>query len=126
MGVRPLLKVLISSTIRAMPSGVLKSAVGTPWRTTLCHGPSFWAGLNESRCSQIGCLSSRNLAEKALVVVTTRFWLRDFITEATTGPLIPLSEKALLKAFLVASGEKLVSVPVGDLIWWLDWVCLVA
>jgi hypothetical protein len=29
--------------------------------------------------------------------------------------LIPFSKKALLKAFLVASDEKLVSVPVGDL-----------
>ncbi len=49
------------------------------------------------------------------VVVTTRFRPRDFVTEATTGPLIPFSRKALLKAFLKASDEKLVSVPVGDL-----------
>ncbi len=55
------------------------------------------------------------MAEKAPVVVTTRFWPRDFVTEATTGPLIPFSRKALLKAFLIASDEKLVSVPVGDL-----------
>jgi hypothetical protein len=114
MGVRPL-KVLISSTTKATPSGLLKSAVGTPWRTTLCQGSSNWASLNATKCSQMDCFSRRNLAEKAPVVVTTRFWPRDFVTEATTGPLIPFSKKALLKAFLVASDEKLVSVPVGDL-----------
>jgi hypothetical protein len=55
------------------------------------------------------------LAEKAPVVVTTRFWPQDFVTEATTGPLIPFSRKALLKAFLKASDKKLVSMPVGNL-----------
>jgi hypothetical protein len=49
------------------------------------------------------------------VVVTIMFCLRDFVTEATTGSLIPLSENALLNAFLSASGEKSVLVPVGDL-----------
>ncbi len=54
------------------------------------------------------------MAEKALIVVTTKFWVRDLITEATTGPLIPLSKNALLNAFLVISGGKLARVP-GDL-----------
>ena len=52
-------------------------------------------------------MSRRKLAENALVVVTTRFWPRDFVTKATTGPLIPLSRNALLKAFRRARGEKL-------------------
>jgi hypothetical protein len=63
----------------------------------------------------MGYFSRRNLAEKAPIVMTTRFRPRDFITEAIIGPLIPFSKKALLKAFLIANDEKLVSMPVGDL-----------
>jgi hypothetical protein len=59
--------------------------------------------------------SSRKPAEKALVVVITRFCPRVFETAATTGSLIPLSEKALLRAFLVARGEKSALVVVTDL-----------
>jgi hypothetical protein len=92
--------------MRSMPLGVLKSAVGMPWRTTLCHGSSFWADLNWIICSQIDCFSRRNWAEKVLVVVITTFWPRVLETVATTGPLTPLSEKALLNAFRIASGEK--------------------
>ena len=47
--------------------------------------------------------------------MTTRFRPWDFITKAITGPLIPFSEKALLKVFLMASNKKLVSMPMGDL-----------
>ena len=43
------------------------------------------------------------------------FQLKDLVTNATTGPLIPLSVNALLKAFLVARGEKLALVLLGDL-----------
>jgi hypothetical protein len=57
-------------------------------------------------CSQIDCFSRRNWAEKVLVVVITTFWPRVLETVATTGPLTPLSEKALLNAFRIASGEK--------------------
>lgn len=87
IGVRPLLKVLISSTTRAMPSGLLKSAVGIPCRITLCQGSSFCIALKAITCSQIACFSKRKLAEKALVVVTTIFWPRVFATDATTGPM---------------------------------------
>lgn len=87
-----------------------------PWSTTLYHGTSFCAAWKATTCSQIGCFSSRKLAEKELVVVITRFWERVFVIDATTGSLIPLSENALLKAFRVASGEKLVFVLAGDLI----------
>ena len=56
------------------------------------------------------------LAEKLLVVVTTRFFLlSDLVTNATTGSLTPLSRKALLKAFRKAKGEKVGLFPVGDL-----------
>jgi hypothetical protein len=106
IGFRPLLKVLISSMTRAIPSGVLKSAIGIPWTATLYQGSSFWTDLNETICCHIACFSRRKSAVNGLVVVTTRFWPRDLVTEVTTGPLIPLSAKALLKAFLVARGQK--------------------
>jgi hypothetical protein len=48
------------------------------------------------------------LAENLGVVVTTIFLPRDLDIVATTGPLIPFARNALLKAFLRASGEKLV------------------
>jgi hypothetical protein len=115
IGFRPLLKVWISSITRAIPSGVLKSAVGIPCRTTLCQGSSFWAVLKGTICCHIACFSKRKSAEKALVVVTTRFWPSDLDTVATTGPLIPFSENALLKAFLVARDEKSVLVLETDL-----------
>ena len=60
-------------------------------------------------------LSSRKSAEKALVVVTTKFCPNVLETAATTGSLIPLSENALLRAFRVARGEKSVLVLVTDL-----------
>ena len=50
------------------------------------------------------------MAKNWLVVVTTRFWPRDFVIVATTGPLTPLSKKALLNAFLRANGEKSLAV----------------
>ena len=56
--------------------------------------------------------SSRKSAEKALVVVITRFCPSVLVTAATTGSLIPLSENALLRAFRVARGEKSVLVLV--------------
>src|SRR2546421_281481 len=108
MGLSPLLKVCISSTTRLIPSGVLKSRVGTPWSMTLCHGSSFWACLNGTMCSHIACFSRRKSAENPGVVVTTIFWPRDLDIVATIGPLIPLSRNALLKAFLSWSDEKLV------------------
>jgi hypothetical protein len=111
----PLLNVLISSTTKSIPYGVLKSAVGRPWRTTLCQGSSSWALLKGRRCSQIDCWSRRNCAEKGLVVVTMMFWLRDFETVVTTGPWTPLAAKAWLKEFLRASGEKSWLMAVGDL-----------
>ena len=66
-------------------------------------------------CSQIDCFSRRNWAEKVLVVVTTTFWLRVLETVVTTGPLTPLSEKALLNAFQIARREKSFN-KVSDLI----------
>ena len=63
----------------------------------------------------MSCFSSRKSAEKALVVVTTRFCPSVLETAATTGSLIPLSENTLLSAFLVAKGEKSVLVLVTDL-----------
>jgi len=115
IGLSPLLKVTISSITRAIPSGVLKSAVGIPWIATLCQASSFWAALKAITCSQIDCFSSRKSAEKALVVVTTIFWLSDLLTEATTGPSIPLSANALLNALRIANGLKWVWLPVADL-----------
>jgi hypothetical protein len=47
--------------------------------------------------------------------VTTIFCPKDLVIDVTTGPLMPLFSKALLKAFLVASAEKLALFPVGDL-----------
>ena len=66
-------------------------------------------------CSQIGCFSRRNSAEKGVAVVTTTFWPRVLETVATTGPLTPFSRKALLNAFRMASGEKSFD-ELGDLI----------
>ena len=60
--------------------------------------------------------SSKKSTEKALVVVTTRFWPKDLETIATIGPLIPLSKNTLLKVFLVARKEKLVLVFITNLI----------
>jgi hypothetical protein len=54
----------------------------------------------------MSCFSNRKSAVKALVVVTTRFCPRVLETVAMTGSLIPLSENALLRASLVARGEK--------------------
>jgi len=82
---------------------------------TLYHGSSFWACLKGTICSQNCCFSRRKSAEKAGVVVITTFLFKDLEIEATTGSLIPFSEKALLKAFLVASGEKL----VFELVFWM-------
>lgn len=101
---------------RDIPSGVLKSAVGMPCSATLCQGSSFWAVLNGTTCCQMSCFSNRKSAVKALVVVTTRFCPRVLETVAMTGSLIPLSENALLRAFLVARGEKSELVLVTDLI----------
>lgn len=55
------------------------------------------------------------MAENWLVVETTRFWPRDLVTVFTTGPLTPLSAKALLNAFRRFNEEKLGGVFV-DLI----------
>src|ERR1700742_2176916 len=115
IGDRLLLKVLISSMIMFIPSGVLKSAVGMLCKTTLCQGSSFWADSKGSICSQIDFFSRRKSAENSRVVVITTFWPRDFATVATTGSLTPLSRKALLNAFLMAKGEKFaVVLPVDD------------
>ena len=102
------MKVLISSTIRSIPSGLLKSAIGIPWRTTLCYSSSFWAVKKGYIYSQIERFSRRKSAEKESVVVTTIFWLRVLETVATTGPFTPLFIKALLKAFLKTREENLV------------------
>jgi hypothetical protein len=83
--------------------------------TALCHGSSFCATLKGTKCCHMSCFSSRKFAEKALVVVTTRFCPSVLETAATTGSLIPLSENALLRAFLVARGEKSALVLVIDL-----------
>ena len=90
-----------------MPLDVLKLAIGILWIATLCHDLSFWACLNKTKYSQIDYLSRRKLAENALVIVITKFWPSNFVTKATTSPLIPLSRNALLKAFCKARGEKL-------------------
>ena len=115
IGLRPLLNVWISSLTRAIPSEVLKSAMGTPCKATLCHGSSFCATLKGTKCCHMSCFSSRKFAEKALVVMTTRFCPSVLETAATTGSLIPLSENALLRAFIVARGEKSALVLVIDL-----------
>ena len=59
--------------------------------------------------------SRRNLVEKVSIVMITRFRLRDFVIEIITSLLIPFSEKVLLKAFLITSNEKLVSILMDNL-----------
>ena len=55
---------------------------------------------------------------KSLVVVITKFDFSDLVIEAITGPLIPLSKKALLSEFRRVSGEKLLLFP-------FDWVKII-
>lgn len=83
---------------------------------TLCHGSSFWTDLYGITCCHMSRFSRRKSALKVLVVVTTRFWLNDLDTVATTGPRMPLSENALLNAFLMVKGEKSALVLATDLI----------
>ena len=69
-----------------------------PCSITLNQGFTICADWNGITCSQIAFLSSRKLAEKLVVVVTTIFLVRDFDIVATTGPWIPLAAKAKLNA----------------------------
>ncbi len=77
---------------------VLNSRIGIPWIITLYQGILILAVLCSIMCSQIAFFSKRKLAEKLGVVVTTIFLYRDLNIVAITGPFIPLSSKALLKA----------------------------
>ena len=89
-----------------MPLLVSNSRIGIPWITTLNQGVSIWANLCGIIASQIAFFSKRKLAEKLGVVVTTMFLSSNFEIVATTGPLIPLSLKALLKALRSWISEK--------------------
>ena len=80
----------------------MENEVGILCIATLYHdwiGKADWKVI---RLSQICLFSRRYLAEKAGVVVRTRFSFLLRVTEAITGLCTPLLKKALLKASLVA------------------------
>ena len=55
---------------------------------------------------------------KSLVVIIIKFDFNNLIIKVITGPLIPLSKKALLSEFRRVSGEKLLLFP-------FDWVKII-
>jgi hypothetical protein len=80
----------------------VENEVGMLCMTTLYHNWIGRADWKVIRLSQICLFSRRYLAEKAGVVVRTRFSFLLRETEAMTGLCTPLLKKALLKVSLVA------------------------
>jgi hypothetical protein len=89
-----------------MLSGLLKSAIGAPWSTTLCYGSSCCILVYGIIPSYIAFFSIRKAAEKVGVIVITRFPPRVLVIKAITGFLILLLAKAKLSLFRIISGLK--------------------
>jgi hypothetical protein len=89
-----------------MPSGLLKSAIGAPWSTTLYHGSSCCILVYSIIPSYIVFFSIRKAAEKVRIIIITRFPPRVLVIEAITGSLIPLLAKAKLSLFRIINGLK--------------------
>jgi hypothetical protein len=89
-----------------MPSGLLKSAIGAPWSTTLYHGSSCCILVYSTIPSHIAFFSIRKATEKVGIVVITRFPPRVLVIKAITGSLILLLAKAKLSLFRIISGLK--------------------
>jgi hypothetical protein len=89
-----------------MLSGLLKSAIGAPWNTTLCYGSSCCILVYSTIPSYITFFSIRKAAKKIGIVIITRFPPRVLVIKAITGSLIPLLAKAKLSLFCIISGLK--------------------
>jgi hypothetical protein len=89
-----------------MLSGLLKSAIGAPWNTTLCHSSSCYILVYGIIPSYIAFFSIRKAAEKVGIIVITRFPPRVLVIKAITGFLILLLAKAKLSLFRIISRLK--------------------
>jgi hypothetical protein len=89
-----------------MLSGPLKSAIGAPWSTTLCHGSSCCILVYGTIPSHIAFFSIKKAAEKIRIIIITRFPPRVLVIKAITRSLIPLLAKAKLSLFRIISGLK--------------------
>jgi hypothetical protein len=89
-----------------MFSGLLKSAIGAPWSTTLYYSSSCCILVYGTIPSHIVFFSIRKTAKKVGIVVITRFPPRVLVIKAITGSLIPLLAKAKLSLFRIISGLK--------------------
>jgi hypothetical protein len=89
-----------------MPSGLLKSAIGAPWSTTLCHNSSCCILVYDIILSYIAFFSIRKTAKKIRIVIITRFPPRVLVIEIITGFLIPLLAKAKLSLFRIINRLK--------------------
>jgi hypothetical protein len=86
--------------------GLLKSAIGAPWNTTLYYGSSCCILVYNIIPSYIVFFSIRKAAEKVGVVVIIRFPPRVLVIKAITGFLIPLLAKAKLSLFRIINRLK--------------------
>jgi hypothetical protein len=89
-----------------MLSGLLKSAIGAPWSTTLYYGSFCYILVYSIIPSYIVFFSIRKAAEKIGIVVITRFLPRVLVIKAITRSLILLLAKAKLSLFCIISGLK--------------------
>jgi hypothetical protein len=89
-----------------MLSGLLKSAIGAPWSTTLYYGLSYCILVYDIIPSYIVFFSIRKAAKKIKIVVITRFPPRVLVIKAITGFLIPLLAKAKLSLFRIINRLK--------------------
>jgi hypothetical protein len=89
-----------------MPLGLLKSAIGAPWSTTLCYGSSCCILVYSIIPSYIAFFSIKKTAKKVGIVVITRFPPRVLVIKAITGSLILLLAKAKLSLFRIISRLK--------------------
>jgi hypothetical protein len=89
-----------------MLSGLLKSAIGAPWSTTLCYGSSCYILVYDIIPSYIVFFSIRKTAKKIKIIVITRFPPRVLVIKVITRSLILLLAKAKLSLFRIINGLK--------------------
>jgi hypothetical protein len=89
-----------------MLSGLLKSAIKTPWSITLCYGSSCYILVYSIILSHIVFFSIKKATEKIGVIVITRFLPKVLVIEVITRFLIPLLAKTKLSLFRIINRLK--------------------